>query len=387
MCRAVPSSVHLVSSEDEGIDISAETRSIGHSDEASTSLGTLDIRQSFSPMASEHDRRILEGLPPLSLVSQNQGLHGVLRQAGPGSGPGYLSELGAHSYRMTISYEGTEYRGWQLQPDFPSIQGSVEHALCTALREPREKLKVQAAGRTDRGVHAIGQVVQFYSDNSGLDGPGLAYKLNRLLPPDIRVVSLNKTAPDFIVTISAVSKTYHYYVDNAPEHNPIMRRFRMHVAKPLDLDAMRESMQLIQGTHDFTQFSNNAESGRKRNPIKTMHRVDLVELGDGNLRFEFEGSGFLYKMVRHLTGVMLAIGSHSLPPDYVRRQLEVGRKQTPGAGGKYRGYKVALSKGLFLANVRYIPGVDDPDRLLYPDMAHDSLGRLLDFLPVENEEE
>jgi len=294
----------------------------------------------------------------------------------------YSRTIGNYSYRMVVQYDGTAYRGWQIQQSgFPSIQGAIEHALWTRLREHREKLKIGAAGRTDRGVHAHAQVVQFYSDHEDLGEADTLYGINRLLPRDVRVLKLMRTAPDFNVTISATNKTYHYYIDTNMEHDVFMHRFRMHHRLPLDVARMREGAALLRGKHNFTQLSNRSDGERKRNPVKTMYHVDVVELPNGLLRLEFCGSGFLYKMVRHMTGALIAIGQCKLPPEWISGQLEIGDTVKTGAGGHHRGYKVAPAQGLVLHAVEYIPGIDDPNTLLYPDEPHDEWGRLLDFAP------
>lgn len=127
-------------------------------------------------------------------------------------------------------------------------------------------------------MHADGQVVQFFV-NTLLDQSKLAYKLNRMLPPDIRVLHAAQTAPDFDVTCTAVGKIYRYSVDTGPAHSPLRYRFATHVAKPLDIDAMRAGAALLTGTHDFTQFSNDNKERLKRNPVKTIRRRVCCAVG------------------------------------------------------------------------------------------------------------
>eukprot|EP00798_Chlamydomonas_sp_ICE-L_P020358 gene20358-27122_t len=249
---------------------------------------------------------------------------------------------GIHSYRLIISYDGTKYSGWQLQPHDPTIQ-----------------------------------VVQFYSDQ--ILGPKFAYTLNCLLPRDIRVKHIYRTAQDFSVTCSALSKVYHYYIDNNEHHDPFTLPFRLHIYKPLNLEDMRAAAALMQGTHDFSLLSNRGEDNRRRNPMKTLTRVAIVEEGQGLLRIEIDGSGFLYKMVRNLTGALLAVGHGLMSVEEVASMLE-------GSGGDDQGernlsYTVAPGKGLFLEEVRYPPETDNPDQLLYPDLSHNIYGRLTEHIP------
>ncbi|KXZ50137.1 hypothetical protein GPECTOR_17g773 [Gonium pectorale] len=343
--------------------------------------------------------RSLQRLPSLQATMYSNAANVVMTGAlgrmlyGEPIGPRWLlARLGHLSYRLIIAYDGTDYCGWQLQPSAPTVQRALEAALCTVLRTERGVLGVRAAGRTDSGVHARGQVVQF-SCNKDLDVSKMPYKLNSVLPHDIRVLRIHRTAPDFSVTCSALGKCYHYSVTNSEVHDPLRNRYAMHVRKPLDLAAMREAAAAMVGTHDFTQFSNIGEEGgrpRKRNPVKTLRRVDVVkleELAPGALRIEVEGNGFLYKMVRHISGVLMAVGEGRLPPATVTRMLEVGSNAPPGCNGRYRGYNVAPAKGLCLHEVFYDPRVDDPSTILYPDLLHDEYGRLLESIPASDDDE
>ncbi|KAL6757724.1 tRNA pseudouridine synthase, partial [Haematococcus lacustris] len=210
-----------------------------------------------------------------------------------------------YSYRVGISYDGTDYAGWQMQPDRPTIQLAMEQALARCLGGSRRQLGVSAAGRTDAGVHAAGQVVQFYSD-AQLDTSRLPQRLNRFLPHDIRAWSASRTAQDFHVTISAV---YHYSIDTGPlTFDPCGRLFRLHHRQHLDLEAMRAAAHLMVGRHDFSQFSNLGRPGR--NPVKHVLRCDLVE-----------GAGFLYKQVRHMVGALLAVGDGRMDAQVIRNAL------------------------------------------------------------------
>ncbi|KAF8066244.1 truA1 [Scenedesmus sp. PABB004] len=326
-------------------------------------------------------------------------------------------ELGRVSYRLLVAYDGTAYSGWQLQPGRArTIQGEFERVLGTALQEGRRTLCVCAAGRTDAGVHARGQVVQFYSNAASLDPAWLPGKLNSMLPHDVRVLWAARTAPDFSVTVSALRKTYHYAVDVGAAHDPLRHRFATHARRALDVPAMRAGAALLVGTHDFTQFSNAAPERLRRNPVKRLEALDVVDDGPAGLRLEARavrrgaargavragprapaprgarppsdpaltrpppqvtGSGFLYKQVRHMAGALLALGEGRLGLDAIAARLALGAASPPGAGGVWRGYNVAPAKGLCLVRVEYPPAVDDPGALLYPERPHDAHGRLL----------
>jgi tRNA pseudouridine38-40 synthase len=251
------------------------------------------------------------------------------------------------------------------------------------------RLTCDTHAHTHTHTHTCTQVVQFYSDRADLTSftptsrrPATAYTLNCLLPKDIRILQLTRTAPDFNVSISATAKTYHYHINTNTEADVFTHRYRMHCWKALDVERMRAAARFLEGTHNFTQLSNRADITRKRNPVKTLARAEVVELPCGLIRVEFTGSGFLYKMVRHMVGALVAVGLGQLEPEWVREQLLIGDSVKPGgARGHFRGYKVADSSGLFLHRIDYPPGVDDPSTLLYPDVPHDEWGRLLDLVP------
>ncbi|MEW5307333.1 MAG: hypothetical protein WDW38_001285 [Sanguina aurantia] len=290
------------------------------------------------------------------------------------------SKLGKYSHRLLVSYDGTDYYGWQLQDHFPTVQGAMESALSMVTREDRVVLGVCGAGRTDSGVHAAGQVVQFYT-NTEPDTSTLAHRLNSLLSDDVRVHAAWRTAPDFSVTCTALTKTYHYHMHTTRIHNPFTLRYRHHQRQALDVGVMRRAAACMVGVHDFTQFSNQNDQRLKRNPVKLLQRVDVVEAEDG-LRVEVQGTGFLYKMVRHLTGVLIAVGEGVLPVETVTERLKVGNSTIPGGvGGLWRGYNIAPAKGLILHQVVYPASADDPSTLLYPTQPHDSFGRLIGRLP------
>lgn len=280
--------------------------------------------------------------------------------------------VGVNSYKVDLRYDGTAYCGWQLQPGVRTIQGVLEKALEVITSEPRSLLDVRAAGRTDSGVHAVGQVAQFRS-NKVLNASSTCRSINGLLDPDIRAMSVERTAPDWHPVFSATGKVYHYDVDTQRFHDPIMARYRLHHPRALDVAAMRAGAALLQGTHDFTQFSSLDPCGRVRNPVKTIWSFQIDDL-DVGLRFKVHGSGFLYKMVRHMVGALLAVGVGRMSVADIAHKLELGSSVPACNKGQCRGYEVAPAKGLMLMHVEYPPH-DNPDCLLYPQLEHDEFGR------------
>jgi tRNA pseudouridine38-40 synthase len=244
-------------------------------------------------------------------------------------------------YKLIIAYDGTLYRGWQIQHNGVSIQELLEKALLTLLRTPTP---AHSSGRTDAGVHARGQVVHFTADSIG-DLFRFQRSLNGLLPLDIRILSITEAAPDFHARYSAVSKEYHYHLHLERTTDPFKRLYAYHDYSPLNLEKMKLAMQLFIGTHDFSSFANKASEGSARkNPIRTIARLDLC-LEPGGIRLEFEGNGFLYKMVRNITGTLLEVARGKMSIEEIPKLFEAkDRRLAPPA---------APPQGLFLIKVNY----------------------------------
>ncbi|MGM0439494.1 MAG: tRNA pseudouridine(38-40) synthase TruA [Chlamydiota bacterium] len=244
-------------------------------------------------------------------------------------------------YKLITSYDGTNYSGWQVQDHQVSIQGKIEESLATIIRQ---KVRVIGSGRTDTGVHALEQTAHFTSENP-LSTSKVLRSLNSLLPHDIRILSIEEADPDFHAQYSAHNKTYYYHLHLDPVANPFTYKYRHQVKYPLNLDMLREGAQLFIGTHDFTTFANKAYQGSAaRNPVRTIFRIDAIE-EEGGVRLEFQGNGFLYKMVRNITGTLLEVARGKLPPTAIPKLLKAKDRQLAPM--------VAPARGLFLAKVSY----------------------------------
>jgi tRNA pseudouridine38-40 synthase len=245
-------------------------------------------------------------------------------------------------FKLFIAYDGTHYGGWQIQTNATSIQTLVENALSTALRTPTS---VTASGRTDAGVHALHQVAHFSYEHE-LDLYRLIASLNGLLPLDIRVLNIEPTSDDFHARYSAKSKIYHYHLHLDRVLDPFKRLYSFHVLHPVDLELLQKSANLFIGTHDFTSFANEADQGSAaKNPIRTLYRLDIIE-ERGGVRLEFEGSGFLYKMVRNITGTLLDIANCKLDVETLPDIFAAKNRSLAG--------KAAPAQGLFLVKVNYV---------------------------------
>lgn len=246
-------------------------------------------------------------------------------------------------YQLTIAYDGTAYSGWQVQPNSQAIQPLIQNALATVLREP---VKLTGSGRTDAGVHARGQTAHFDAQHP-LDPSRLRISLNALLPTDIRILHINPAEPHFHARYDAISKIYHYHLHLDPVIDPFVRLYRHQVYGPCDLNRMREAIPHFLGTRDFLSFANEPNRGSaSRGAIRTLFRLDLIEQ-KGGVRLEFEGDGFLYKMVRNITGVLLEIAAGKLAPEDIPEIFAAKDRRRAGAA--------APPQGLFLMEVKYPP--------------------------------
>jgi len=203
-------------------------------------------------------------------------------------------------YRATVEYDGTDYYGFQVQADRPTIQGAIEKALAECAGEP---VRIIGAGRTDAGVHALGQVIGFRLRwrHSLAD---LQRALNARLPPDIVIRELARAPEDFHPRFSARSRVYRYTVLNQPRRSPLARRFAHHVAEPLNLSAMNEAAALLLGRHDFATFGNPPQG---ENTVREV--LEAAWTREGNYcYFHIEANAFLHRMVRTLVSAMLLVG-------------------------------------------------------------------------------
>jgi len=204
-------------------------------------------------------------------------------------------------FRMVVEYDGTEYCGWQVQPDQPSVQGALEQALATILGET---VRIEAAGRTDAGVHAHGQVVAF-STGRERDLFALQRGLNALCAPGITVRVIAPADDSFDPRRDARRRTYQYAIDNRPWPSPFRRRYAWHVPKPLDVDSMRAAAALLVGEHDFRSFQ--AADCDADSPVRQVFRSEIADR-DRELVYTIAATAFLRHMVRNVVGTLVEVG-------------------------------------------------------------------------------
>ena len=250
--------------------------------------------------------------------------------------------------RLTIAYQGTNYAGWQVQPNQPSVQGTIEAALNTLTGE---SIRIHGAGRTDAGVHAIGQVAHFACEEK-IDEKRFILGLNALLPRDIAVKEIDLVEASFHARYSACNKVYHYHIYLEKFRNPFSYPYHWSLPYRIDLDLLHQATQCFIGRHDFTSFANEQNAGAaKKNPIRTIHRLDAIR-EEGGVRLEFEGESFLYKMVRNITGTLI---------DVARKKRPIGDiPEIFGAKDRRKASSAAPACGLFLVRVDYPPKITEP---------------------------
>ncbi|MGH9673136.1 MAG: tRNA pseudouridine(38-40) synthase TruA [Bryobacteraceae bacterium] len=242
--------------------------------------------------------------------------------------------------RITLSYDGTDYHGWQIQPGLPTIQSTIGQALAEIEGAP---VAVTASGRTDAGVHALAQVAAFDLENP-IPVDNLRRALNRLLPPDIRILETAEAPAGFHPRHHAVAKTYEYRVFLGEVCPPFERRYTHHHPYPLDVDRIIALAPQLKGEHDFTAFAaSDARDARGASKVRTIFSSRADRAGD-RLVYRVRGSGFLKHMVRNIMGTLIEAGRGNLDAGGLRAYL------TPPFG---KAGPTAPACGLFLVCVEY----------------------------------
>jgi len=244
--------------------------------------------------------------------------------------------------KLTVAYDGTAYAGWQIQPTEPTVQGVVE----AAWREiTQENARVSAAGRTDAGVHALGQVVGLATE-SRLSNGDLQRGLNAVLPDDVAVVHVEDARDGFHATHDAQTKTYRYHIHNGRTPDVFQRHYSWHYPQPLDAAAMQRAGQALVGRHDFSSFE--SAGSERPDSVRTITAL-AVERGSDNLAdritIEVTGDGFLYNMVRAIVGTLVEVGKGAREVSWPAEVL--------AACDRCRAGQTAPAHGLFLVRVAY----------------------------------
>ncbi|HYL65130.1 MAG TPA: tRNA pseudouridine(38-40) synthase TruA [Candidatus Methylomirabilis sp.] len=225
-------------------------------------------------------------------------------------------------FKLTIAYDGTDFHGWQMQSGKPTIQGEIVGVL---RRLTQENVQLYGAGRTDAGVHALGQVASFRTQ-SGLSPAEFQRALNALLPQTIRIVAAEEVGPDFHARWSAVGKIYRYRLYRGKVVPPSIWRYVLHYPFPLDEDAMRMAASRFVGPHDFAAFAastGSEDDDRERSTVREIYASEIARSEDGEeLIYTVRGRSFLRYMVRKMVGTLLDVGRGRLVPDDILRLYE-----------------------------------------------------------------
>jgi tRNA pseudouridine38-40 synthase len=244
----------------------------------------------------------------------------------------------SRNIRLTVSYDGTNYHGFQSQPHDATIQDALKEAVEHILDH---EVKIIGGARTDAGVHAMGQVVNFVTwKQIGTDN--LRRGLNSVLPQDIRITEAREAAEAFHARYSAKSKVYVYCILNRPCNSPFLARYTTHVPYPLDTSRMREAIKIIVGEHDFSAFKKKDEF--YRNPVREVARARVAAKGD-MIYVIMEATGFLRYMVRNITGTLLLVGRGKTSADDFAAILKSREREKAGP--------TAPPHGLFLREIKY----------------------------------
>jgi tRNA pseudouridine38-40 synthase len=241
--------------------------------------------------------------------------------------------------KLTLQYDGSRYKGWQRLSDTDmTIQSKLELVLS---KMAEEKIEVTGSGRTDVGVHALGQIANFKT-NSKMSTPAMLDYLYRYLPEDIVVVDASEVDDRFHARYNVVSKKYLYRIWNGKFHDPFLRKYSHYVPDNLDIEGMRISAAHLLGEHDFSAF--RSSRSQKKSSVRTMYSIN-IEKKDEIIDIVFHGNGFLHNMARVMTGTLLEVGLKRMQPDNVREALLRGDRNLAGP--------TAPAKGLFLLEVEY----------------------------------
>lgn len=243
--------------------------------------------------------------------------------------------------KVTLAYDGTHYFGFQEQRGTPyqTIQGVVEDRLA---KLAKREIRVIGAGRTDTGVHARGQVVNFDAGDWTIGPERVAYALKSLLPEDIVALESVEVAPSFHARYSAVAKAYRYTIYNGKIPSPFKRLYSYHIPYPLDEGAMREGAKFLLGRHDFSAF--RALGTSVKSTVRTILESRVNRVGD-TIYIDLRGDGFLYHMVRMIAGTLIRVGKGKISPDEVEAILF--------SQDSLRGGPTAPARGLCLERVEY----------------------------------
>ena len=243
--------------------------------------------------------------------------------------------------RLTIEYDGKDFNGWQKQPNKLNIQGEIERAIEILTGE--EHIDLIASGRTDAGVHALGQVANFKTENESIPIDKFALALNTKLKRSIRIKRAEEVDERFHSRYTCKKKTYRYIINNNECESAIYRNFEYHMPVKLDIESMKKAIKYFEGEHDFKAFKASGTSSKSS--VRKIYLAEVKEAEEGRIHIELTGNGFLYNMVRIIAGTLVDVGMNKIKPEQIPEIIKLGER--PRAG------KTLPPSGLFLMKVEY----------------------------------
>lgn len=240
--------------------------------------------------------------------------------------------------KLTIEYDGRDFNGWQKQPDKLNIQGTVENAIKAITGEDVE---LNASGRTDAGVHAFAQVANFKT-NSNLPIEKFPLAINSKLKKSIIIKKAEEVDERFHSRLTCKRKTYRYVINNSFPGTAIYRNLEYHISTKLDIEKMQEAVKHFEGEHDFKAFKASGTSSKSS--VRTIYKAEVHKV-DEKIYIELTGNGFLYNMVRIISGTLVEVGLGKILPTDIPQIIEVGKRENAG--------KTLPAHGLYLLNVEY----------------------------------
>lgn len=241
--------------------------------------------------------------------------------------------------KLVIEYDGKDFNGWQKQPNKLNIQGEIERAIQEITGE--EKIELIASGRTDAGVHALGQVANFKTKTK-IPVEKLAIAINSKLKKSVIIKSAQKVEERFHSRYNCKEKTYRYVINNSSQGSAIFRNLEYHFPVKLNIEAMKSAIKFFEGEHDFKGFKSSGTSSN--NSIRTIYKAEIKQEND-QILIELTGNGFLYNMVRIISGTLVDVGLGKIKPDEIINIINSGDRTKAG--------KTLPSHGLFLVEVKY----------------------------------
>lgn len=241
--------------------------------------------------------------------------------------------------KLTIEYDGKDFNGWQKQPSKLNIQGTIERAI---EQVTKEEIELNASGRTDAGVHALGQVANFKT-NSQVPIEKMAIAINTNLKRSIRIKKAEEVDERFHSRLSCKRKTYRYIINNSEYGTALYRNLETNIPMKLNVEKMQKAAKFFEGEHDFKAFKASGTSSK--NSVRTIYKAEVKKMPEDRIYIELTGNGFLYNMVRIISGTLVDVGVGKIKPEEIPHIIKKGKRELAG--------KTLQPQGLYLVKVEY----------------------------------